>query len=148
MEKIHPSPLRAWLSGVLCLFFGILLLQVLLAAVHVVNDGFLLTLALIITFALYMALAYLQSTLTSYSLENGMIVMEKSALSSDRQVIPAKSVDNMHVKASFLARLLGLCDVYVDTPGGFGFELVMRDLPRDSAEELMHEVQKIKEGGQ
>ncbi len=81
---------------------------------------------------------------TTYSLEGSSLVMEKSFIVSDKKIIPIKSVDNLHITVSVLGRLLNLSDVYVDTPGGEGYELYLRDIPAASAQQLAEEVEKAK----
>jgi putative membrane protein len=95
---------------------------------------------------LYAAAATFRSRLTTYSLEATSLFMEKKFLSTEKQLIPIKSIDNLRIKESFLGRLLGIADIYVDTPGGEGYELLMHDVPHSLAQELVEEVEKVKGG--
>lgn len=146
MESFHPSASRAWLYAAAAFVAVSLLAMALTSFFQAGIDG-----VPIVAFAALIALLYAASataiaTLTTYSLESGSLVMERSAISVSKQIIPIKNIDNLHTQASIIGRLLSITDVYVDTPGGFGYEMVMRDVPQAAADELLSLVQKEKQG--
>lgn len=146
MEPFHPSASRAWLYSAAGFAAASFFVMALTSFFQVGIDG-----VLIVAFAAVIALLYAASAtaiaaLTTYSLEGGSLIMERRAFSVSKQVIPIKSVDNLHTQASVVGRLLSITDVYVDTPGGFGYEMVMRDVPQPAADALLSLVQKEKQG--
>jgi uncharacterized membrane protein YdbT with pleckstrin-like domain len=144
MQKFHPSAKRAWLYAVVGFVLFSALAMALTAYFAVGIDGvFLVAFAAVIAF-LYAASATAVATLTTYSLENDTLSMERSAISVSKQIIPIKNIDNLHTQASIVGRLLSITDVYVDTPGGFGYEMVMRDVPQAAADELLGQVEALK----
>lgn len=142
MQKIHPSPKRHYTYGLAAF-----------ALVSAATYFFLgqLTPALPILageallFLLYAASATAHASLTSYSLDASSLVMEKSFIWQEKKIIPVKSIDNLHMRVSPLGRLLGISDVYVDTPGSESYELLMRDVPSSLAEQLAREVEGSKD---
>ena len=146
MEKFHPSAKRSWLLGLAGLIAALAAVQAILPLLQLPLNPLVAFLPVLAFAAVYLAVSTATAYLTTYCLENGAIVMEKKMLSEDRQIIPIKNIDNLHIKSGLLGRLLSLSDVYVDTPGGFGYEMVMYDIPNTIADVLIDEVEKIKKG--
>lgn len=146
MEPFHPSAKRAWLYATAAFVLASAAIMAITESFQVGIDGvFIIAGAAAIAF-LYAASATAIATLTTYSLDNGSLAMERNAVSVYRHVIPIKSIDNLHTRASLIGRMLSITDIYVDTPGGFGYEMVMRDVPQAAADELMGQVQELKKG--
>lgn len=145
MQKFHPSPRRHYVYGM-----GLFLLAAVL--VYFASTASIIPfipslLALFIFLAAYAAAATFRAKLTTYSLDGNSLVMERAFLTSEKQIIPVKNIDNLRITESPLGRILGVSDVYVDTPGGEGYELLMRDVPQSLAQQLAEEVQQVKGGG-
>lgn len=145
MESFHPSPLRAYLYALGAMLLAFAAESSLLPLVQI-NPDFLLFAATAAIALAACAYAAAQCHATAYSLEDGSLSMHSGILSSREKVIPIKNIDNVEVRVSAFSRLLGVADVYVDTPGGTGYELAMRDVPQDSADMLLGQVEKIKTG--
>ncbi len=145
MESFHPSAKRAWLYSTAAFVLASAALMAITASFQVGVDGVFLIAGVAVIAFLYAASATAIATLTTYSLDNGSLVMERSAISVSKQIIPIKNIDNLHTQASVIGRLLSITDIYVDTPGGFGYEMVMRDAPQASADVFLALVQKEKQ---
>ncbi|MEM2138308.1 MAG: PH domain-containing protein [Candidatus Anstonellaceae archaeon] len=145
MQKFHPSPLRHYAYGIAAAVFA-------LAIVHVAASASLVPFfpalaALLLFLAAYMALATFRARLTAYTFDGSTLVMERTFISSEKRMIPIKSVDNVHIRISLLGRVLGVSDIYVDTPGGDGYELAMKDIRQPIADALLSEVAGAKGAG-
>ncbi len=143
MQKFHPSPVRHILFAA-CAFIFASLLAFALQSVFPAIPATALSIAAAVLSAAYAAAAFLHARMTSYSLEDGSLKMEKRFLAVEQQIIPIKSIDNLRIKLSVVGRFLSLADVYVDTPGGDGFEMVLLDIPQAAAEQLAEEVEQSK----
>ncbi len=145
MQKFHPSVKRAWLFAAIGFAAVSLMAMALTTYFQVGIDGVIVVAFAAVVAGLYGASQTAIASLTTYSLENDTLIMERSAISVERQVIPIKNIDNLHTKSSLIGRLLSITDIYVDTPGGFGYEMVMRDVPQAAADELLGKVEKLKQ---
>jgi len=144
MLMFHPSSKRSWLYSAAAFVLVSAAIMAITVWLQVGIDGvFLITGAAAIAF-LYAAAATAIAKLTTYSLDGDSLVMERVSVSVSKQVIPLKSIDNIHTKSSLAGRLLLITDIYVDTPGGFGYEMVLRDVPQGAANQLMEQMQKLK----
>ena len=123
------------------------MLQLALSLAPFLADGAAASAVIIVLALAYCAAAAAIATRTSYFIEKESLVMERDLISYARKVIPLRSIDNLHIKTSFFGKFLKISDVYVDTPGGEGFELAMHDIPDSLAVELASLVEGFKAGG-
>ena len=145
MEPFNPSPLRAYLYALGAMVVALAAEGALLPAVQIAPD-FLLFAATAAVALLFCAYAAVQCSTTTYTISGDSLIMRRGLISTVEKTIPIKNIDNIEVKISLFGRLLGLADVYVDTPGGYGYELVMKDVPQLSADVLVDQVEKLKQG--
>jgi len=144
MQKFHPSAKKPLLFSA----FFFLLSAAIAMAIQPFELGVPAPIAMLPLFAIgaaYLALSVVSAQLISYYTENESLVMEKAGITQERKVIPLKSIDNIYAKSSLLSQMLSLSDVYVDTPGGFGCELIMKDVPSRIAMQFLEEVEKMKQ---
>jgi len=144
MQKFYPSPLRHYAYGAAAAVFGLAIVHA--AATASLVPFFPALAALLLLFAAYVAIATFRVRLTTYTFDGNTLAMERTFISSEKRLIPIKSVDNVHIRISPLGRILALSDIYVDTPGGDGYELVMKDICQPIADALLSEVAGAKGG--
>jgi uncharacterized membrane protein YdbT with pleckstrin-like domain len=147
MQKFHPSMVRPLIYGTavfLIVFASASFFSSSLGGVK--TEWWLIPAVSLLIGALAAAKGVAEALTTTYSLENGSLKMERGFISSESQVIPVKNIDNLRIKISVIGKFLSLADVYVDTPGGDTFEMVMTDVPQKAAEELADEVENLKKG--
>lgn len=146
MEKIHPSPTPGIVCGALLLAAVFAFLGAALASLQVQNALFIAVIAGAIAGGSCAALSVIWSLRTFYCIENGALMMQSGFLSLEKKLIPIKNIDNLHIKVSLMGRLFSIADVYVDTPGGDGYEMVMRGIPLKAAEIIEDQVEKARQG--
>ena len=145
MDKFHPSPVRFWLYGGLSILLVLFAFWAFSSVVQVFGvDAVLLQTAAILLISIYVAFMTASYRLTSYYTTSDSLVMERALLSSERMFIPMKNIDNVRVKVSVVGQLLAVVDIFVDTPGGVGVELVMHDIQKFAADSLLDEIEKAK----
>ncbi|MCX8194559.1 MAG: PH domain-containing protein [Candidatus Micrarchaeota archaeon] len=146
MKRFHPSPKKKWVQAAcILLFFAIVIFALPIPMDATLSYTSFFFLALVVLASAMLETA--RMLLITYTMSDDAITMEKTFLSSFKHTIPFKSIDNIFTKASAVDRLLSLADVYIDTPGGFGFEMVMHDIPQEVADELLAAVKKVKGSG-
>lgn len=90
---------------------------------------------------------------TRYTLDP-LDLTEISGYFSKRAIkVPLNRITDYQVSRSFLQRLLGLGNIYINTPGGIGYELILRELTEQDLTtmanglENLFEQQKIADAG-
>lgn len=145
MDKFHPSPARFWLYGGLSVLLVLFAAWAFSSTVQILGaDATLLQTAAILVIFIYVAFMTASYRLTSYYTASDSLVMERALLSAERAFIPMKNIDNVRVKISTAGQLLSVVDIFVDTPGGIGYELAMRDIQKSAADNLLDEIEKAK----
>ncbi len=56
--------------------------------------------------------------------------------------VPYHKIDNVRIKRELLSRILGLVDIYIDTPGEKGVEIMARDMPYSEYQAFYAELRK------
>lgn len=86
--------------------------------------------------ALGIGIAHLKRITTRYSLDAIELVEASGILSRRITRVPLNRITNYQVERSFLERILGIGSLLVDTPGGVGYEIKMRELDSSSISQL------------
>jgi putative membrane protein len=86
--------------------------------------------------------AYILITTASYSYEMGSeeLVMNQGILNKTSRSVPVSNIDNVTVNRTMLDRILGVGDICIDTPGGTGYELVLKHVEAGMLKEVVDEL--------
>lgn len=84
-----------------------------------------------------LAYQYIRHVTTSYLLNSIELIKRSGVFSRKISRIPINRITNYDFSASFWDRLIGIGDVMIDTPGGDGFELVLKSISIDDADRVM-----------
>lgn len=86
-----------------------------------------------------------------YHINDEEIAVEQGILNKKTRSVPVANVDNITIERSILDRLLGVGSICIDTPGGTGYELVLRhvgvNLLNEITGELKNHMKKQREIG-
>ncbi len=74
------------------------------------------------------------------------VISFKGVINIRRTSIPFENIDNVRVEAPLLSRILGLVNVYIDTPGQKGVEVTLKDVSKEDFSSFYKELrEKMKE---
>ena len=93
-------------------------------------DPIMLALTLLLSL---LALAHLNSWCTSYVITGQDVRATSGILARRMAVVPYKRITNVAARQSFLERLLGLANLYVDTAGSDRSEVIFQRITRSDA---------------
>jgi putative membrane protein len=80
---------------------------------------------------------WLGNRFTTYELGDFDITMHKGMLAREEKVIPFEKVDNISIRRSAPDMVLGLGNVYIDTPAGPDYEMAMKGLSNGDVDSVM-----------
>jgi uncharacterized membrane protein YdbT with pleckstrin-like domain len=86
---------------------------------------------------------YLERITTIYNLNAIELTGREGVFSKTITRIPLNRITNYESQASFIERLLGLNNLLIDTPGGTGFELKLRQLNHIDAENISARLRQL-----
>ncbi len=93
-------------------------------------------------FLIVLTYLYIYSKNTSIYLEEDKLIFERGILKKDRKWIPLEKIDETLIKQNFIDRIIGGAELYVDTSGQEGYEIVVSDLNYNKLKELNDEIYK------
>jgi uncharacterized membrane protein YdbT with pleckstrin-like domain len=88
-----------------------------------------LSLLLLVFAAFILITAVLGHYSTDYALTKTGVVKTRGLLSKDVATIPYGKIQDIRLKKSFLERILGIGNIYIDTAGENGIEMILRGVP-------------------
>jgi uncharacterized membrane protein YdbT with pleckstrin-like domain len=139
-HTLRPDFKRAYiLTGILLMVGAILSL-----AIYFGTDFGLFAAAPFLLIALFSAsfILYAAITTASYSYDMGSeeLVVNKGILNKTSRSVPVSNIDNVTVNRTLLDRILGVGDICIDTPGGTGYELILKHVEAGLLKEVVDEL--------
>ena len=128
--KQNPS----WFRFIRSFFFAFLFVVIGLALFIYPITGYqevsgILALLLLLFAAILLVAAILGHYSTEYSITPAGMVKTRGILSKDVVTIPFDKITDIRLKKSFVERILGIGNIYIDTAGENGIEMVLRGVP-------------------
>ena len=80
------------------------------------------------------------ASVISIELDDKEIRMTTGVLSKTRVIIPLDKIDNITEKQNLLEGLLGVADLYLDTPATESYEMVLRDLQMSDSRAILKSI--------
>ena len=93
--------------------------------------------------ALTLLYLFLKRRLTVYRLNAIELIGREGVFTKRVTRIPLNRVTNYDTHASLLDRLLGLNNIFIDTPGGTGYEMALKQLDQYDAQLLSGRLRKL-----
>jgi len=138
MQKFNPSGRAIYLSLCLALVLVSVLTTVLMGIMGNDAPPFWILFAIYgAVFLVGVAVTAASTRLTAYEISDDEVLVRHGILSREEKIIPFDKIDNISMKRTLRDTLLGLANVYIDTPASPEYEIIMRNLPLGDAKAVV-----------